>query len=289
MNWHDLPSLSTLRAFETAARHGNYSRAAEELNVTHAAIAQHVRALEKDLGTTLMTRSGRGMALTADGKRLSTQLSEGFSQIASGLRQLQQASNTQPLAITTTPSFAENWLMPRLGEFWSAHPGLKFSITPTMDLSDLNREPFDLAIRYGKGDWPGLTSTFMLPADYVVVGTPYLFSGRKVTNISQLNDLPWLFDMTYREEQFWAANNGLDIDKITIREMPNYTLLLSALRAGAGISVVKRVLVQTDVKEGRLQVIQEHKQDATGYYILERPTGLSKDGKTLKRWLLAQA
>jgi len=287
MNWNNLPSLASLRAFETAARHGNYSRAAKELNVTHAAIAQHVRGLEKELGTVLMTRSGRGMALTHEGQRLATQLSDGFGLIAGGLRQLQQANDLQPLAVTTTPSFAENWLMPRLGEFWSAHPGLKFSITPTMDIVDLNREPFDMAIRYGKGDWPGLTSTFMLPADYVVVGTPNLFEGRTVENLTDLGALPWLFDMTYREEQYWAMNNGLDADAITIREMPNYTLLLSALRAGAGVSVVKSVLVQDDVKEGRLQVVQEHKHDATGYYILERPTGLSKDGKILKRWLLA--
>ena len=289
MNWSDLPSLASLRAFEAAARHGNYSRAADELNVTHAAIAQHVRGLEKELNTKLMNRSGRGMALTNDGEQLAGQLSDGFGQIANGLRQLRQANDTQPLAVTTTPSFAENWLMPRLGAFWSAHPGLKFSITPTMDLVDLNREPFDMGIRYGHGDWPGLTTTFLLPADYVVVATPDLLNGRRIEGLKDLVDLPWLFDIAYREEQYWAANNGLDLEKTTAREMPNYTLLLSALRAGAGVSVVKRVLVEEDLKTGRLRAVHEHKHDATGYYIIERPTGLSKDGKILKRWLLSQA
>jgi len=104
-----------------------------------------------------------------------------------------------------------------------------------------------------------------------------------------LVDLPWLFDVAYREEKYWAANNGLDLEKTTVREMPNYTLLLSALRAGAGVSVVKRVLVEEDLKKERLRAVHEHKHDTTGYYIIERPTGLSKDGKILKRWLLSQA
>ncbi len=289
MKWSDIPSLSSLRAFEAAARHGSYTRAADELNVTHAAIAQHVRSLEKEVGASLMVREGRGMALTADGKRLSTALVDGFGQIANGVRQLREAHNNQPLAITTTPSFAENWLMPRLGAFWAAHPGLTFSITPSMDLVDLHRDPFDMGIRYGSGEWPNVVSTFLLPADYVVVATPELLQDRKAETIEDLSDLPWIFEVTYREEKHWAINNGLDLDTFDVKELPSYNLILSAIRSGAAVSVVKRVLVDEDIKSGRLKVVQQEKHDETGYYIIERPTGLSPDAKTLKRWLLSQA
>ena len=283
-----IPSLASLRAFEVAARVGGFSKAAAELNVTHAAVAQHVRSLEKDLGTRLMTRDGKGMALTEDGRILATELSSGFGQIAAGVRQLRQAKSTAPFALTTTPSFAENWLMPRLGKFWATHPGLLFSITPTMDMVDLNRDPFDMAIRYGSGDWPNVISTLLVQADYVVAATPELLRNRSYTSLADLSDLPWLFNSQRTEELQWALNNGLDPACCKIREIESYTMILSGLRAGAGISVVKRVLVQDDINAGHLVVIQEDHSFGTGYYIVERPTGLSKDAKTFKRWLLSQ-
>ena len=130
MDWRDIPSLPALRAFEAAARAGSFSAAARELNVTHAAIAQHVRAIESQLGTSLLIRSGKKMALTEAGTRLAQELSSGFGQIIAGVREAAFDAAGSPLKVTVTPSFADNWLMPRLCSFWERHPEITLSITP---------------------------------------------------------------------------------------------------------------------------------------------------------------
>ena len=141
-----LPSLSALRAFEAAARHQSLSAAARELNVTHAAIAQHVRQLEAELSEPLLYRAGRGVAPTEAGQQLARQLGEGFALIAEGVDTLRQQTAARPLAVSLTPSFAINWLMPRMGGFWQAHPDVMVSLTPNTALVDLRREGFDMAI-----------------------------------------------------------------------------------------------------------------------------------------------
>ena len=129
MNWRNIPSLAALRAFEVAARTGSYSAAAQELNVTHAAVAQHVRTVEAHLDKALMIRNGRGMAPTEIGAALAATLSAGFGQIIEGVKQATDDIEARPLAVSVTPSFAENWLMPRLTRFWAAHPGFSLSVT----------------------------------------------------------------------------------------------------------------------------------------------------------------
>ena len=117
MNWRDLPSLAALRAFEVAARTGSYSAAAQELNVTHAAIAQHVRAVEAHLDTVLMVRDGRAMAPTEVGATLAAELSAGFRQIVEAVEAINADIEARPISVSVTPSFADNWLMPRLTRF----------------------------------------------------------------------------------------------------------------------------------------------------------------------------
>lgn len=117
MDWRPIPSLSALRAFEAMARLGGLSAAARELNVTHAAIAQHIRYLEDFLTVKLAYRDGRGMRLTPSGSALSKALQDGFKTIAGGIRSVKVDHEARPLQITLTPGFAENWLMPRLGSF----------------------------------------------------------------------------------------------------------------------------------------------------------------------------
>jgi len=138
-NWHEIPSLPALRAFEAAARHGSFSAAARDLNVTHAAIGQHVRALEDYYGQSLMHREGRGMTTTAEGHRLATALTEAFDQIASASADLMRQTAARALRVAVTPSFAANWLMPRIGHFWETHPEIELEIIPSMALVEQDR------------------------------------------------------------------------------------------------------------------------------------------------------
>ncbi|MCL4676548.1 MAG: LysR family transcriptional regulator, partial [Pararhodobacter sp.] len=156
MDWRDIPSLASLRAFDALARHGSLSAAARALNVTHAAVSQHLRALEAEFGEPLARRDGQGMQLTEAGDELAAALAEGFARIAGGVTQLRSRNAARPVVVALTPSFAEAWLMPRMGRFWAAHPDIEVRLVPGVALTDLRRDGVDVAIRFGKGAWPEL-------------------------------------------------------------------------------------------------------------------------------------
>ncbi|MEN8894605.1 MAG: LysR family transcriptional regulator [Yoonia sp.] len=289
MNWRDIPSLPALRAFEVAARAGSFSAAARELNVTHAAIAQHVRALETHLATPLLNRSGKGMALTDAGTRLAADLSEGFGQVIHGVRQIAQDAADSTLKVTLTPSFADNWLMPRLCHFWENHPEITLSITPDNAVSDLRRDGLDLAIRYGMGDWAGVTSTFLVSADFVIVCAPSLIKDRNAQSIADLQDVPWLFEKVHQVHRRWATENGLDLACCQLKELATLNMVLAAVRAGAGASVLSLALVKDDIDAGRLVAVAQEKREGLGYYITTLDGVPSAKVKTFRRWLLNQA
>jgi len=148
------------------ARLGGLSAAARELNVTHAAIAQHIRYLENCLTVKLAYREGNGMRLTPSGSDLSKALQGGFKAIAGGIRSVKADHEARPLQITLTPGFAENWLMPRLGSFWGEHPEIGLSLNPSTKSVDLVAGDIDLAIRFGQGVWPGLWAEKLMGAGY---------------------------------------------------------------------------------------------------------------------------
>lgn len=289
MNWRDIPSLAALKGFEAAARAGSFSAAARELNVTHAAVAQHVRTVEAHLGLSLLNREGRKMVLTEAGAQLAEDLSDGFTTIIDGVTSIVEDAQARPLSVTLTPNFAEYWLIPRLCDFWDKHPDITVSITASNDIVDLRRDGYDLAIRYGTGDFPGLESQFLVAGDYVVVATPDMLGGRKACNISDLQDLTWLFSPHLPVYKRWAGENGLDLETCTIRELSSMSMITSAVRASVGVSVVIRAMVEDDIASGRLLVIQEGVQNDLGYHIVRQPGREAKKVKTFRKWLASQA
>ncbi len=289
MDWSRIPSLSALRAFEAAARHGSFSQAAAELNVTHAAIAQHVRALEDRCSETLMTRQGRGMALTPAGIEFAAGLREGFSLIADAVDKLQQASQARPLNISMTPSFAANWLIPKLGSFWAEHPDITVNMNPGYALVDLANDGFDMAIRYGNGHWPGLQSEPLTHGNFVVVARPDLVAGRKINSVADAADLTWLWERMMLEHQALVEAEGLDLSRTRATIFENNELALSATREGLGCSVQARVLVERDIASGALAQLCALKHADLSYYLVTRPGRESPALKTFKRWLRKEA
>jgi LysR family glycine cleavage system transcriptional activator len=286
MHWRDIPSLAALRAFEAAARAGSFTVAARELNVTQAAVAQHVRNVEAHLGTALLIRQGRGMALTDTGATLAATLAEGFGQIIDGVRAVSETADARPLTISVTSSFAENWLVPRLTRFWATHPGFSLSITPSTKVVDLRRDGFDMAIRYGKGSWPGIEATKLVAGDFTVVAAPSLMNGRQVNGFADLYDLPWLFVTNHGEARQWAENAGMDFVCCQVIEVATLSMVLSAIRTGGGVSVVSSALVLDDIATGRLVALMPSEQQGLDYHIVHAPGVLSDRVKTLKSWLL---
>lgn len=288
MDWRTIPSLSALRAFEATARLGSFSKAARELNVTHAAIAQHVRGLEKEFAETLVVRQGRSMALTARGAEFATGLREGFLKIAQSSQNLRNHSETRPLNVTLTPAFASSWLMPRLGDFWSRHPDITVNLNPSPKLIDLTRDEFDMAIRYGRGEWKDVTISSLTCGGFVVVAHPDVIHGRTINCLADLQDVPWLLESHMYERRALIENEGVCLDDAQVRHFDSNELVLAGLHAGLGMSVHPLSLVQRDLDSGRLAKICSLKDDGLGYYILTRKDRETAALKTFKKWLLAQ-
>jgi LysR family glycine cleavage system transcriptional activator len=287
MVWRAVPSLSALRAFEAVAQAGSFSGAARDLNVTHAAIAQHVRALEAELKTPLLIRQGRGMTLTDAGANLASALTDGFGQILAGLQDIAKEAEARPIAVSVTPNFAENWLMPRFSDFWAKHPEIALSILPSMQLVDLRSDNIDLAVRYGLGDWPGLDVTHLISADVTVVATPSLIAGRDVRSFADLAGLPWIFETAHQEARRWVMESGLDFDQTPINEVATLGMVMAAVRSGQRLTVAASTMVADDIASGKLVSLLHHHPEGLGYYIVHPKGVLSPRAKTLKAWLRA--
>ena len=289
MDWSRIPSLSALKAFEAAARHGSLSAAARELNVTHAAIAQHVRTLETELSQSLLQRQGRGVATTEAGRQLSEDLRDGFQRIADGIEAIRATTENRPLSITSTPAFASNWLMPRIGDFWALHPDIKVNINPSIELTDLRRDGFDLGLRFGDGNWPGLESELLTHGDFWVVSCPGFVKSDCVDCLADLSDLPWFVENQLLERRYLAMQDGLDIDALNITYLNTNALVIAATISGLGVSVQPKSLVERDVAAGALVKLCDLGGEENGYFAVTVPGRNPKGLTEFRRWLRKQA
>lgn len=280
-----LPPLSSLRAFEAAARHRSFSGAARELNVTHPAIAQQVRRLEDWFGFRLMERSGRGMALTETGARLAAGLIEGFGVIAGAVNQIAADAEARPLRITMTPGFAVGWFMPCVGVFRAAHPDVELMINPTSQVIDLVADDYDVAFRFGTGDWPGLDVERIVATDVVPVASREFANSRNIKGLSDLARVPWVQELDTNEVDSWMAAHG--IDRMVRRNILNVpgSILIDQLRQGAGVGLLARSNVAEDLAAGRLVALFEDEADPDlGYYMVTRPQPHRKAVSEFVRW-----
>ncbi|PZX18995.1 LysR family glycine cleavage system transcriptional activator [Palleronia aestuarii] len=288
MDWRDVPSLQALRGFEAAARHGSLSAAARELNVTHAAIAQHVRRLEAHFGCALMMREGAGMQVSPEGRALADALAEGFGIVGAAATALLRRHEDRPLRIALTPSLAANWLMPRIGKLWAEHPGLELELIPSPDVVDLRAQNYDMALRYGRGPWTGVVSERILDAAHAVVATPGLIA-RPITTLSDLAGYDLLTEANNAEDLLWAEQNGLEIDRVSVRSFPTISMALEAVRAGFGLGIVPRVIADADIARGDLEIVYEETNTDLAYHMLTRADRATGPLRTLMSWLRREA
>ncbi len=265
-DWRQLPSLSSLRAYEATARLGGFSAAARALNVTHAAVAQQVRGLESELGQALVLRDGRGLALTPEGRQLAASLGEGFSTIAAGIEALRSSERARGIRVSTSPNFAQAVLMPRLGEFWAAHPAVPVSLVPDFRAVDLAREGFDLAIRTGSGDWPGISAELLARNRYLAVGAPSLLGEGE----PDLAALPWLLDPQDPNDFRWLRAAGLDPEALTVIAMDGSISITGAVH-GYGLTFATDAIVRQHIAAGRLRAVEFPGLPMISYYIVTLP------------------
>lgn len=288
MNWNRLPSLSALRAFSAYAETGNVNAAGTALNVSHAAISQQLRALETHLGLPLLNREGRSMTLTAEGETLARALREGFGQIAAAVEALTGAEANRPLQISTTPTFAASWLMPRLARFRTEHPDIALMIDPSAEVRPLTAGGIDVALRYGVGDWPGVHTELIVRSPIAVVASPDLVGTHAITNPSDLAGYHWLQELGTNEASAWLAQHGVTPDaRKGMTSLPG-NLMIEAARQGHGIAILARIFAEPDIAAGRLRLLFEAKE-TEGYWIVTRP-GLPRPPlKAFLTWLKREA
>ncbi len=286
MNWLELPSLTALRAFAAIAETGGLSQAGRALNVSHAAVSQQMRALEERLGTTLVTREGRGMALTPAGAELARALTSAFGEIEAAVGALTGLDRTRPLQVSVTPTFATSWLMPRLGDFQHRHPEVELMINPTPVVVPLTPGGVDVAIRYGHGVWPGLSVEPLIETDVVVVAPPSLLRDRRRNDPALLADLPWMQETGTNEVSPWLKRHGIvGKGRPRLTHLPG-NLVLDALRRGEpAVAAVSRMFVEEDIAAGRLVVLFEESDPGAGYHIVTRPGVAREPLRAFVSWL----
>lgn len=286
-----LPPLNALRAFEAAARNLNFRLAAEEIGVTQGAVAQQVRHLEDVLSLRLFERLPRGLALTTEGLAYFSAIQRALNIILDATEALSRHSSA--LTISTTPSFASKWLIPRLSEFSQSFPAIEVRIIADEKLCTFKGDGVDIAIRLGTPPFgKGLLGDLLFPVDIFAVGSPSLLDGPKpLTKPSDLAKHVLLHDAHDLWPEFLAAlKNGSRVDPTKGPRFNQSSLAIDAAAAGQGIALANEPLVERDIAAGRLRRIFDFSFSLSlGYYVVypeESPDSDAKRG--MRDWLFAQ-
>jgi LysR family glycine cleavage system transcriptional activator len=282
--------LETLRFFDAAARHLNFTRAGEELFVTHGAVSQRMKALEEHVGVTLFKRDGRAMRLTKPGQELRVRISAALNDIGRAI-EFVRGGDDRTLTVSVLPAFATRWLIPRLSRFNALHPDVDINIRASQSLIDFDRDGVDLAVRFGAGNWPGLHSEKLLEEELFPVHAPSLKAAARLSETRQLLDLPLLHD----ERQPWSIwFNSIGIDPPRSLSGPIYSdanLLMEAALAGHGIALARTSFVAPDLDSGRLvRPFNQSAKTKFSHYVVYpiRSEGQEKIAR-FKEWILGEA
>ena len=287
-----IPPLNALKAFEVSGRHLNFRLAAEELGVTQGAVAQQVRGLEDYLNVRLFLRQARGLSLTSEGQRYLPSLSRAFEMIAEATENLRPSDMV--LTVSTTPTFASRWLVPRLGEFTSDHPDIRVRLDASNALANFQTDGVDIAIRQGKPPFgPGLVADPLFVPELIAVCHPDLASGR--TAISSPDDLrhhvllqdahgqwPQFLETAFRDKQ---------IPRMRTMNFSQTSLAIDAAMAGQGVALTNTAFVETELKSNQLcQPFPFSICVDKGYYVVAPRTPRKPQVVAIGReWLLRQA
>ncbi|MFQ6005109.1 MAG: transcriptional regulator GcvA [Woeseia sp.] len=288
-----LPPLTSLRAFEAAGRHLSFTKAATELTVTQAAISHQIKALEEHLGVALFIRLPRKLELTKEGKALLPVVSACFDQISDSVAALSRQTADGAITVRLAPSFAANWLSPRLEDFRRRHPDIELDLKHSNAAVDFEREDIDLAVTYGPGDWPGLVADPVLVLDFFPVCCPACMEGDyPLTDIENLGHHTLLHDADHRNWTDWLSLAGLtDIDPKRGTVVDDTNVLIQAAINGLGVALGSSVFVKDHLESGRLvKPFDPVLHSDFAYYVVCPTRRLERLGvREFKKWLLTRA
>ena len=289
-----LPSLNGLRAFEAAARHLSFTLAATELNVTQTAISHQIRRLEEELGIRLFVRQNRALALTPEARDYLPGVRAAFNDLRLATDRLLRRDDDKVLTLSTLASLAAKWLLPRLTDFQEQHPGIDVRITTSTSLVDFQRDDVDAAIRYGRGQWPGLRADWLMADELFPVCSPSLLRGDKpLQRPEDLRNHPLLHTSNANSDDWrlWLTAAGLPAD---IAKQPGITfdmifMTIQAAIDGIGVAMGRTSYVQDDIAKGRLVVPFKIALPADAGFYLVAPEGRREAPKlaAFRQWIVA--
>lgn len=254
------PPYTAFRAFEAAARHASFAKAADELNVSPAAISQQIQSLEAYAGQPLFRRLGRGVELTDAGKAAFRHASEGLAAFSEAARVMRLPLRSQRVSVSAAPSFAMKWLVPRLEHFKELHPEVEVWIAADLALTDFATSDVDIAIRYGPGGYSGANAELLLHESVLPVCSPLLLEGEAalrsvedLTRAALLHDVSGEQDPSCPSWEMWLRARGLEHPDPRKGLRLNLSgLVIEAAIAGKGVALAKRQLAAADLASGRL-------------------------------------
>jgi LysR family transcriptional regulator, glycine cleavage system transcriptional activator len=266
-----LPQMSSLRAFEAAARLGSFADAAVELSVTTSAISHQVRSLESHLRVALFVRERQRVRLNPDGQRLLPAVRRALNELSEAIVELRK--DRVSARVTVLPSIAHRWLLPRLGRFVAAHPHVDLHISSNQALSDLSRDGFDLGLRFGCSPWPGLCSMKLADEALLPVASPGLLSSVGVSDLSALGRAPLLRDEYHLWSDYLRARHIAADGMRFGTQFGDSGQLLESAEAGDGIALSRAWLTKDALARGDLVAIGPPvRLHGSGYHlVLSRP------------------
>ena len=247
-----LPPLSALRPFEAAARLESFSRAAEELHLTHGAVSRQVRALEDHLAAPLFTRHGKRVTLTQVGRVFAERVRGALQELTLAAQAAGASGREHHLTVSVLPSFASRWLMPRLIRFMDANPQIEINVHATTTLVNFASDDVDVAVRFGRGPWPGLVCERFLDDEYFPVASPKMSRGKWPREPRDLLKMRIMReDRDYWERWFEAA--GVTLERPLEGPLFNdSTYSLAAAARGEGVAMARLSIVGEDLERGKL-------------------------------------
>ncbi len=285
-----LPNLQTIKAFDSAARHQSFSQAAADLGLTPGAVSHHMKGLEERLRVKLFRRSGRGVALTEAGQSLHMKIKQGLALVEQAFEDAHHRKLFRTLTVSTLPSFAERWLIPRLGQYLKNRNGIDLSLRTSLDLVDLARDGVDVAVRYGSGDWDGVERTKLKDESLFPVCSPGFLGGRHPGTAKELAK-SLLLRHSRQPWTPWFQAAGLDVLEPSRGLVFNDSgTLLHAAAQGYGIALARSTLAEEDIRSGRLvRLLDVSVQDVYSWYAVWPPSAdKASDVTAFYTWLRQQ-
>jgi LysR family transcriptional regulator, glycine cleavage system transcriptional activator len=287
-----LPPLNALKAFEAAARHESFTRAALELCVTQGAVSHQVKALEAELAIKLFNRERQRLIITEAGRDYLGVVRDALDRIAVGTERLLQRQSAGVLTVSTSPDFAAKWLVHRLGHFAEAHSSIDLRVQAAMHHVDFTREDVDMAVRHGDGNWPGLDAAQLSTEQLFAICSPKLLSGRRLGKPADLLKFPLIHLDSRADWTRWLRAAGISDDDVKHGPVLNRaSMVIDAAINGQGIALARTTLAAWDLINGRLvrPFTESLRLSKTYWIICPRATSSLPKIATFRDWLLAEA